>query len=522
MRLKGVNAKGITVLSNPIKTLYPCNHKYGADATWSHCTDTQTALYPHVELLAFRYNLIMTAFISPYVGMVDVKATNDTGAIKHGIYFVGQRMKDPTYIGDFNSHLSFPLISDFWDSVWMDDSPSNQGHGFKPSVLLDLIPSEMAGQPKQAQTPLHGTNMYQLTNGRYGHDVENDIPGENDILTPFIEYNQEWFKDIFGYYPSAGSYYYGISSARYRLKDYFLAMRNSGTGAMLYGYSKKDNKALGTNEPFNYGTDYSMFMYATSRQWDMLGDKQVNMVTLQNTLREAITLDGWYNDFTHWHNVKAGDMEMFFSTQREVMDEGLGKVVPLDYGTAIEYLYIRQMAERIPLYQSGDKLVIAIQTKNRGGLNFKVFNTALSVELDTTGTILEGKEIEGIGDAGIIKKGVDQFIVEIPYNQRDGFHTIYLKESTNPVYLDLIKPIISSVTKTLNELNIITDKPTNVVVYQVPRNGDIFNATILFRNNTMDTLHTFNISDIDFSNKDIYVGAITKEQQSTLTDVYRW
>lgn len=116
MRITGLNGSGINlphyIAKSEINIPYGImQHKYGAVATWSHCTDTyKPTVSGHAmdaEINAFKYNLAMTALISPsvdgYAGQF--KDVLQTGRVRFGGYeWTGQAYNSDNSI-DTDAHI---------------------------------------------------------------------------------------------------------------------------------------------------------------------------------------------------------------------------------------------------------------------------------------------------------------------------------------------------------------------------------------------------------------------------------
>lgn len=87
--------------------------------------------------------------------------------------------------------------------------------------------------------------------------------------------------------------------------------------------------------------------------------------------------------------------------------------VSLGASEAVEYMWLRKQFKRGGLYESGNDLVLLCETINAEQLPYQAINTTLSIKVDTTGTILEGKDIAG--PTQIIKIDTNQYIVQVPY-----------------------------------------------------------------------------------------------------------
>lgn len=480
MKLKGLNLKGISLRPAFQKELQPCLHKYGTDATVTYTTDQIRDDYAGKEILGFKYNFNLHAFITPFYNDQNLlEEIYDTGLIGYGIYYQTEFWQNPVT-------KVVESIPDFYQTTWSQKSADS-----------GLINQSQVGTTKTVNYPNHGQQLYDLTSGKYGYDVANSTAGQVDVLTPAVKYYHDWYLNKFGQTVSNASYGYGRRQPRYIIKDWFLAIRNSA----------KDNywnydffHDLATDKPMSEGINYLTKDVGLSRT-DAIA--QCN-----DTLDKAIKAGGWYTDFSHWHTTLGTEYEEYLSSQRDVI--GDRNVISLDYGTAVEYQFLRRMVRRIGLYTEGNELVIITDTKDFEGLRLNQIHTNLSVEVDLTGTILQGKEITG---ADIKKVATDKFIVEVPYTKRDGFNVIRLKETFTPSYLNFNPPTI---TASINDGKVIasTDQNTKVVVYTVPSDGILNQAVAVGRSSNLSASHEIEVGVQ--TGKDIYVGAITKEKRSAL------
>jgi len=490
MILKGVNVKGLTFYPNIEKELQPCNHKYGAIAAVTYCTDQVQEDIFGKEILGFKYNFNLHAFVTPIYNDQDVlDEIYETGLIRYGIYYQTEFWENPV-TGVIES------IPDFYKTIWSQAAADG-----------DLIDASLVGATKAVNYPNHGQQLFDLTGGKYGYDVINDIYGQVDVLTPVIEYFQNWFKNKFGIYASSGSYGYGRKQPIYIIKDYFLGIRNSVKDA---GWDYNFNHEIATYKAESTGVNYMITQEGMTR-----ADAIAQCALI---LEDAIINNGWYTDFTHWHISYDTEMQEYLEG---MLNQINGRdVISLDYGTAVEYQFLRRMVRRIGMYTEGAELVIITDVKNFEGLNLNRIETTLSVEVYLTGTILEGKEITGNCD--IRKISTNIFVVEIPYSKKDGFHIVRLREIIIPDYLDFTIPTIISATKVGDTLTVETDKLAKIVVYSVPTGTDLYNASVLSRSGVLSSTHEIDVTGIDFSNIDVYVGAITKNRQSTLSVKYNF
>jgi len=330
--------------------------------------------------------------------------------------------------------------------------------------------------------------MFNLTNGLYGYDEINDISGQLDVLSGLIEYVNEWFLNKFGYLPSCGSYRNGMYGSSYALKNYYLGVRTS-----VYDYGNL----------YNFNHQASILKATTTRQGDMSGTRENVQSQCISYLQDAITNSGWYTDFTHWHSSPDTEMEDFFTNQRNAIISN--NVVTLDFGTALQHKFLRDMVRRISIVTFQDKLKIYVDIKDFENLPLETINIGLSVKIDLTDTISQ-----------------NNFIIEIPYMKRDGFKSVTLEETNNPKYLDFSLPVIKTVSKNADKITVTTDKDTKLVLFKTNSGGALYTATILKRDNIVSNVHVVDVSGIDFTNSDIYIGVITNTGQSILSSKYNF
>lgn len=496
MRIRG-NLKGAKIFPRIEKTLTTTKHKYGAIASWSQCTDTyKPTLAGHgidVEINAFKYNLLLTSLIAPLTDDVyreEIQEANETGRIQFGTYFLTWAWQNP-------NTGKLETIPSWSGTVWTQEAAN-----------LGIISQELVGTTKIANYPYLGNELYEISNGKYGYNDNTHQMGQVDVVTGSINAQIKWFKELFGRYPSISSFSYGRNILTDLMMVNFLGTRGSSHNLSNYNYDFSRSTAL-----YQELTTYHNTMVTNDGREKADTDAKTALI---NTIKNG----GWYRDFSHWHWGKDTEWGDYFRNQREVI--GTNDVVTLDFGTAYEHHFLRKMIKRSGLFTDGSELVIITDTKDENNLPLRTIETPISIKVDLTGTILEGKEIQGIGDRGIRKLAANRYVVEVPYSKRDGFETIRLKGTTTPNYMDFSLPSIQSVERTGNMLTIITDKKTNIVVFGVPTGGQLYQASILKRHNTMSDEHVIDITGIELTNQDIYVGAITKEKQSVLSRKYNF
>lgn len=313
-----------------------------------------------------------------------------------------------------------------------------------------------------------------------------------------IEPQKIWLNNLLGKVPAYWSYANGIKGEDDFVLQNSLVTRDSAASSISYDFDERLSHKIAT--AFNYNVRDNGMTSAIGNA--------------KNVMNQVINTNGWYNDFSHWHWAELyGDKNQFdqLMTEFKILLNGVN-YVSLGASEAIEYMWLRKQFKRGGLYQDGNELVLLSEVVNDNALPYSAIDSTLSVQVDLTGTVLEGKEITS--NADILKVASNQFIVQVPYSKYDGFRTVRIKETSSPTYLNFSKPTIVSKQIVGSDLKVVTDRPTNVVVFTTPTDAELYQASLVSRSNIMNTNHTINISDI--TGKDVYIGAITKEKQSVL------
>ena len=316
-----------------------------------------------------------------------------------------------------------------------------------------------------------------------------------------LEPQTEWLYNLLGKIPAYWSYANGI-----RDNDDF-ALQNS----LVTRLSSVSDTSYDFGERLGHKTS-SLFNYNVR---DI--DTATAISNAKTALQQAINNNGWYNDFSHWHWAEFyGDKnqwEQLMSEFQTLLKDT--NYISLGSSEAIEYMWLRKQFKRGGLYQDGSELVLLSEVINNNDLPYGVIDSTLSVQIDLTGTILENKDITSNTD--ILKVDDNKFIVQIPYSKYHGFRTVRIKETTTPNYLNFNKPAIITKKTSGSNLTVVTDRPTNVVVFTTPVEGELDQASLVSRSNIMNTNHIIKLPDV--TSKDVYIGAITKEKQSALNKV---
>ena len=313
-----------------------------------------------------------------------------------------------------------------------------------------------------------------------------------------LEPQTEWLYNLLGKIPAYWSYANGIRDNDEFALQNSLVTRMSSVSDTSYDFD--DRLGHKTSSLFNYNVR------------DIDTPTAIN--NAKSALQQTINNNGWYNDFSHWHWAELyGDKNQFEQLMTEfktLLNDT--NYISLGSSEAIEYMWLRKQFKRGGLYQDGNELVLLSEVINDNALPYGVIDSTLSVQIDLTGTILENKDITSNTD--ILKVDDNKFIVQIPYSKYDGFRTVRIKETTTPNYLNFNKPAIVSKQISGDTLTVVTDRPANIVLFNTPIGAELYQASLVGRSNIMSNKHTFKLDSV--TNKDFYIGAITREKQSIL------
>ncbi|MCF7580345.1 hypothetical protein L4I65_14230 [Staphylococcus aureus] len=311
----------------------------------------------------------------------------------------------------------------------------------------------------------------------------------------------DWLVKVLGKKPSYWSYAYGQRDHDDFVLNNGLVSRLSSDKDITYDFN--DRLGHPNSSLFNYNV----------RDNDMI----VALNNSESNLQKAIDNKGWFNDFSHWHWAEFyGDKNQwsqFMERQKSLLNNV--NYVSLGASEAVEYMWLRKQFKRGGLYESGNDLVLLCETINAEQLPYQAIDTTLSVKVDTTATILEGKDVTG--PTQIIKTGINQYIVQVPYQKLSGFSTIRLKATDSPNYVTRDLPQLKRATLNGTLLNVETDIPTKLAIFSTYKDSELYTASVLGRRNVFNRMHSIDIGDV--TNKDVYVGAISETKQSILQKV---
>ena len=309
----------------------------------------------------------------------------------------------------------------------------------------------------------------------------------------------DWLKNVFGKLPGYLSYAYGQRDHDEWVLQNTLVSRLSRDTEV--GYDFNDRLGHSVSSLFNYNVR------------DI--DTQTAVSNSTKQLQRAINNKGWYNDFSHWHWAEFYGDKNQWSQLMTKHKELLNNVnyVSLSASEAVEYMWLRKQFKRGGLYQKENEIALICETDNKEKLPYNAIKTSLSVKVDTTGTILEDKEVSC--NTEIFKIDTNEYIVQVPYSKYDGFRVVYLEATQTPDYLNFNLPKITNATLTGQNLSIYTDVYTKIAVFTTPKDNELYTATLVTRDNNLSKSRTLNIGDTN--NKDVYIGVIGKNKQSILS-----
>ena len=254
-------------------------------------------------------------------------------------------------------------------------------------------------------------DAYCLPTGSNGGTVTKEAyEAQRDSLWAMID-------DWFGIRPCTMSYGYGNQTYIDYVVPDFLAARNSGKlGGTPYG--------VGYGNPNDIA--YSLANYktrASSSRWydDAKADSSFasRLATLQTDVLTTKQNGGWYNNFTHWHNVISDNNLQVYQDYFDLLaslNSG-DDIYFAGYGEAVAYLVYRSIVTRAVMYspkaKANSQLVIVLETDNTLGVDEELLYVPISVKFSTVGTPLANSTIRS--DNNLISLGNNEYIIEIPF-----------------------------------------------------------------------------------------------------------
>lgn len=229
------------------------------------------------------------------------------------------------------------------------------------------------------------------------------------------------FRAALGKKPIALSYSYGNTTFQDTVPEFFLAARGSGN-------NNETSYGVGFGVPNNvaYSKNAYKVRSSTTRWYDEAktsGDKFAErLASLSSEIDACLQNGGWFNNFTHWHNVINDGNGSVYEDYFDLLAEknSNGDINFAGYGEAVAYLVYRQIITKAVMYSPkahpSTQLFIRLEAQNTLGIDTDLLQVPISVKFSTVGTPLAGKTITS--DCNLVSLGGGDYIVEIPYTGR--------------------------------------------------------------------------------------------------------
>jgi len=473
-----------------------CSFYNGHSAAVTLDTDTlQLGKYEFAEINLFKYNLQGTVFLSSYYYSEEsvLKNLKSTGRLSYGLYFHTDRWMHEGVDA---------IIPDYYATTWTTEG----------AALFNVV----VGEPKASRFPNHGQQLYDISGGFYGYDLINSITGENELL----EFTLSVEKQIKDFIPierlTSFSYRNGRSLGATLLIPHFLGGRNSSyyvAGDSFIDYSVTREQSINRS--------------GNTRTWDMVQNGTFTTETdginyAKGEISKAILNNGWWTDFMHWHSLYDSNDLFFFDRFFSAIDIEIGasNVWRAGYSEALEYMFIRDSLNKVGSFENNSKLYLYYEIKDKykgtfvNGISKNVpisfLKTPISIEIDTTGTYLQGKNIQCNEANSIRSLGMDKWVINVPYLLgKEGYSRFLLSEGTQEYYSSE-KPIINNTSGTIT-----TDKSCKFVVWRKPDSSGEETIIEIDRVNIFSSVYNLIIE----AGYTYYVGVITKSNNSNLIQI---
>lgn len=508
-----------------------CNYRHGKKFAVHQNTDGGFKRHTYFQLMqAFKYNFKSTIFSNQYRtaganAMDDIEYTelNELGVFEFETYYMTDRWINPlTGINE--------IIPDYYGAVWTAAG----------AAVFDVTP----GTPKPTglngngvpivvnRYPNHGQDIYDLTNGAMGYSYvlqEEGASNLNELLGVYQDI-QDWFVSTIGKKSSVFSYRNGRNTTPNIYKSLYLSGRNSDrdVNRTYYGTSKIDGADLGRPEPLERVRIINqpiISRWVDSYISTTPGAKEAANNLIRNKINQAHDENGLYPDFSHWQT--AGDnvtLEDLYKTFAEHLDAQnyRNDCWIAGYGELYQYFWFRELTERAVCTIMGEHVVVTLQWKNldtnAGNLPDKVITdlitTPLSIEIDLTGTPLEGKDIKSTGGK-MINKGGNKYIIDFPFEiSRSDFKSVVLMEGVGDFYDT--NQLTGSYVRTGNDLVVNTNHSTKAVLLKYANSQSKYEVVADSYSNVFSKSHRF--KDLSISNQ-YFVGVINNFDNKILLEI---
>ncbi|MBB4806734.1 hypothetical protein HNP38_002030 [Chryseobacterium defluvii] len=504
-----------------------CNYPYGKKAAFVQNSDTH--MYPNEYLMfiiAMKHNIRMTTFINPYDQTVTVRGLKE-GICDYDIYFPTDRWKNPV-------SGTIEIIPDYYGTAWT-------------SAGASIFANAQIGQPKATRAPNHGQELFDISNGSYGYNFSTGIAGTTNLseFKGLTEYLIQWFEELTGKKPVSFSYRNGQNGGSLLFMPYFLGGRNSDLLQTNLTQEWQDdfgrnNNGIYLGSPQQITSRSSRINQRnSSRVKDMasnlgFGTWAEVLEYAKEEMAEAVNTGGAVNDFIHrnqYSNDTTGRIN--FDNYLKSIDElpNSGDIWRWSYGEMLQYLFVREIADKISAKVQDNKILIVANKKDKykslftsgipEALNTEWFKNAfLSVEIDLTGTFLEGKNIKATPGT-VYSLGNNKYTIQIPFrNLAWGVFCAELTEAESADYIDLSRPVISNIVRSGNTISFETNKDCIawLAYYDTTLHASFGGLTGVNSNPEFKKIWSFDISTItNYSNKKFLIAVADKEKQSNVS-----
>lgn len=493
-----------------------CDYRYGKRFALQQNTDSGVNPYAPFQLYqAFKYGMKYTMFSNSYNpgGGNSITNIDYVNMVKSGIvdlqhYFSTDKWINPVTGVD-------EIIPDHYATQW--------------TSLGATYFNVTAGQPKTTLYPNHGQQLFDISAGKYGFDVVNGISGLSNLseLKGIKTVQSQWTSALGLKNSSVFSYRNGrnISPAVY--KQLYLMGREStrNVAYFYYGNSKFDETPLGNDIPLSRTGQVNRPI--TTRWVDSYisttpGAKEAANKQIRDKILEAYNNRGAYTDFSHHHSAGSNEMlEDLFKTIGTYLDstDYRKDCWIAGFGELAEYFWFRQLTKRAVLTDIGTKLQLTLEwndlSTTTNGLSdsilLNMLKTPLSIEIDLTGTFLEGKSIKS-NKGKMINLGGNKYIVELYFSDLyAGMKCLTLEEGQGDFYDTAVLSAYYS--KTGSSVTVTANKNVRAVLMSTP--DTIYNITASLYSNEQNKNHSFPLDNTKVS----YIGIVDELGNTKLIDI---
>lgn len=485
--------------STPIQDPLLKRLRYGADYIISNNTDTYSTNAMEVEYLSYKYGIRGTVFETASISNVN-REVYTMNIFECSIYWP----TDTYYNG--NNITSIP---DYYSGTW-----SSSGVAAFPNAVL--------GAAKPLRYPNIGTQQMYMSGGLIG--VQLDVLytdwdkgiGNEGLNNPSKDpdesasaviiatgTNGDGLQGMLGYLNTSPqgnksySYRNGQEGTWQVYAKYMLQGRNST--ASVYS----DNQWFDTflkSDRIDVSCPSTTRIVDTTINPDYTFQESVNKAESELNLK-TIPNSNWYNNFAHWHSTNMGDFETFYTMLRSVIDANTEFVWLAGMSEAVSYNWFADMITNVSFNGS----VISVAIDNVNNIDLSLISCPVSIEIDLTGTGLQGKNIQS-NNGRVRNLGSDRFIVEI---FADSLQTAII-ETASPDYYNFDNPSVTGESFVTDTLTIDTDMLTVATLFSDT------SGTIVERKTSNSLQHIFTGLS---TGQTYYLGIMSRENKSIIQTI---